>query len=501
MQCNRKGKTMNNGHRPGKIKHRYAPLGEQGVKKVHESTLHVLEEVGFEVHNDEAFDLFSKAACAVDSERRVVKLRPETVMELVSAAPREVTLCGRSEKHDLELGRGNVYFGTGGTALNVMDYGSKEHRRATLQDLIEIIRICDHLSNIDLMLLPTYPAELPIDVVDVNRFFAGFMHTTKHIMGGIYTAQGMRDVIAMAETIAGSREALRRRPFLSMIACGISPLRIDEKYSSFMIDIARERIPVAVPAEPLCGATSPISLGGNLVMQNCDGLINVMLTQLASPGAPVIYGCVASATNLRDLTYLGGPVESGLVNAAAAEMAQYYGIPSYTTAGISDSKTLDAQCGYESAINNLLVGLAGSDFIHDAAGLMEFAMTVSKEKLVIDNEIVGMAKRAIEGVSLDSERLGLDEIKRAGPGGNFTASRHTRKFMHREHYRPQLSDREKRSVWREDGAQSASERAHEVVERLLAESVKCYVDLADREDVLERFPVEERAYEAEVLYV
>ena len=70
------------------------------------------------------------------------------------------------------------------------------------------------------------------------------------------------------------------------------------------------------------------------------------------------------------MRYLGAPVESGLINAAAAQLTQYYGLPYYAMGGISDSKILDAQCGYEAAATNMLVGLSGADFIHDAAGLM-----------------------------------------------------------------------------------------------------------------------------------
>ena len=54
--------------------------------------------------------------------------------------------------------------------------------------------------------------------------------------------------------------------------------------------------------------------------------------------------------------------------AAGAQMAQFYKLPYYATGGMTDSKTLDAQSGYESAISGLLCALAGSNFIHDFAG-------------------------------------------------------------------------------------------------------------------------------------
>ena len=89
-------------------------------------------------------------------------------------------------------------------------------------------------------------------------------------------------------------------------------------------------------------------------------------------------------------------------------------LPIYTTAGMSDSKINDSQAGYESALTSLLVALAGGGFIHDAAGFLEFCMTASYDKLVIDNEILGMVLRAVEGIRVDDETLAFDEIAKAG---------------------------------------------------------------------------------------
>jgi len=460
--------------------HQYRPLKQSDIEAIHRASMEVLSEVGFEVHQPEAFTYFKEVADFVDEEKKIIKVKEKTVNELLSSAPTTVTLYGRGEEHDCTLGSGEVYFGTGGTALNILDYGQKESRPATLQDLENVIRVVDKMENIDICLLPTYPSDIDIDEVDISRFKAGLTYTDKHIMGGVYTSKGIEEVIRLAEEVAGSPEALRERPFISFITCGISPLRLDHKYGTFMIQIAKEGLPLAVPAEPLCGGTAPMSLAGTLVIQNCDALINVMLTQLVNPGTPVIYGCVASSMDMRTMRYLGAPVESGLINAATAQLTQYYGIPYYATAGISDSKTLDAQCGYESAITNLLVGLAGADFIHDAAGLMEFALTVSLEKLVIDNEIIGMVKQAIKGINVSEETLCLDEIKEAGPGGNFVTSRSTRKFMRSEHYQPVLSDRQQRSLWIAKGHPTVDQKAHEIVADILKEEPREYFSFKEK---------------------
>jgi len=149
-------------------------------------------------------------------------------------------------------------------------------------------------------------------------------------------------------------------------------------------------------------------------------------------------------------------------------MAQYYRLPFYATGGMTDSKVLDSQSGYESAITGLLCALAGANFIHDAAGLMEFAMTVSYEKYVIDNDILGMVMRAVEGVKVNEETLAFDLIKEVGPGGNFVTAKHTRRFMRDEHYQPLVTNRDSRSDWEATGGKHTWETAAEKVKEILA---------------------------------
>jgi len=443
-------------------------LTEDSVLKIHQTAMQVIEQVGFEVQSEMALELFERAGAKVDREKNLVRLNEDKVKELIEAAPSEIRLCGQDEAHDIVLGGRRVYAGTGGTALYVYDPAVNQKRQASLEDLRCIARLVDKLDNVHFFLLPTYPNELPLEQVDVNRFFAGLDNTAKHVMGGVYTLDGAEQVMRMAQTIAGSAQNLRQRPLISMIACIISPLRIDKTYGDMLVTIARSGVPVACPAEPLCGATSPVTLAGTLVVQTVDTLSGVMLTQIANPGTPVLFGSVATNTDLRNLNYLAGSIEMGLLNAAGAQMAQFYQLPFYATGGMTDSKSLDAQSGYESALTNLLCALSGANFIHDAAGLMEFAMTVAYEKYVIDNEILGMVMRAVEGIEVDDDTLAFDLIKQAGPGGNFVAARHTRHFMRSEHYRPSLSDRNSREEWLSKGGKETWERASEIVKGLLA---------------------------------
>ena len=449
----------------------YQPLDPEAILKITETALKTIEEVGCEVNSVTALDILENAGGTIDRDQRRVRFECEKSRQLINLAPSEIVLCGRDKKNDIHLGGKRVYAGTGGTALYIFVPETKEKRLASLDDLASIARLADKLDNIHLFLLPTYPNELDIEQVDVSRFYAGLNNTAKHVMGGIFTLEGLQRVIRMAEIAAGSPEALRERPIISIISCTISPFVIDGDYGDLVIATARNGIPLVCPSEPLCGATSPVTLAGNLVVQTVDSLMAIILAQAVNPGTPVIFGSVATNTDLRDLKYIAGSVEMGLLNAAGAQIARHFELPYYATGGMTDSKMLDAQSGYESAITNLMCALAGANFIHDAAGLMEFAMTACYEKYVIDNEILGMVMRAVEGINVNEETLAYDVIKEIGPGGNFITARHTRRFMRKEHYTPQLSDRNSREDWEALDSQSTWEKASEKVKKILREPV------------------------------
>jgi len=468
----------------------YKPLTDEDIQNIHSTSLKVLAEVGVEVNFKEARELFRSAGAEVDEASRIVKVHQDKVKELIETAPSVVRLCGRDENGELDcdIGGDAVYMGTGGTALNVQDPGAADSRRSELSDVMNMARLVEALDNIHFYMLNVYPNELAVEEVDVNRFGAALTWTRKHVMGGVYTLEGVRNVIKMAEFIAGSAQELREQPFISMVTCPISPFKLDKRYAELTMEAARNSIPVVVPSEPLCGATAPITLAGNLVVQNVDSLAGVMLTQLAHPGSPTLYGCISSITDLRDMKYLSGAVEMGLMNAASAQMAQFYKLPLYSTAGMSDSKVNDAQAGYESAITGLMVALAGGNLIHDAAGFLEFCMTASYDKLVIDNEIIGMVMRAVEGIEVNDETLAFDVLKEVGPGGHFISNRHTRRHMRSEQYIPRLSDRENRDQWNMSSSKDTDARAADKAREVLDGVAEPVLSLEIREKIKNEIP-------------
>ncbi len=446
---------MINSARGGKLKY----LSDADIKAIHEMCVRLMADPGVKVPNAAALSLFKDKGAEVDETSQIVRISRGMLEEAVKNAPSQVKLCGRLEENDLTLEDAVTYLGTGGTVLNCLDLETGEKRETTREDVYNFARFTDALENISFFVINVYPNELPLEEVDINRFFHAMRGTSKHVMGGIYTLEGMRSVVKMAEEIAGGAKQLRERPFISFITCVMSPLLLDNKYTDFLMEAAQLGIPVSIPAEPLAGATGPITLAGTVATNTIETLAGIILAQLVNPGTPVLFGSVATSMDMKTGSYLAGSIESGMINAGLAQMAQFYELPFYATAGMSDSKLPDCQAGYEKASTAMVAALSGANYIHDAAGLLEFCSTASYEQMVIDNDIIGICLRATRGIEVSEETLAEEVIRNVGPGGNFIAEAHTINHFRTEFYYPSVADRQSRKKWEKDGSLDARARA------------------------------------------
>lgn len=465
----------------------YRPLSPDDVGKVAEDSFRILEEGGIQVFSSTARDAFRKAGAEVDDSRCLVKLPRSLVEDAIDSNPSSVTLHARNDKFDCVLEGSRVHYGTGGTAIYVLDPDTGERRPSTLYDVALNAKCVEVLDNIHLFTINVFPNELKDrDTIDVNRFFHALDNTTKHVMGGIYSLQGCRRAVAMAEQIAGGAEALKARPFVSFITLIISPFKIDDHYGEMTCFLADKGLPVVVPTEPICGTTSPITLAGNVLTHTAETLAGIALVQCVNKGTPGIAGSVGSITNLNTMDHVGGAVERAMVNAAASQMAQHFGVPFYSTAGTTDAKQVNVQAAFESAMSSLLVAMSGANYIHDIAGLMETDLTVSYEKLVLDNEILGMCQRVLRGIEVNDDTLATELMIEKGPGQDFLAEEHTIRYMREEFFMPELANRHKRET---PGAeQSALDKAVARVAEIRAAETPSALRPELRRQLLRDFP-------------
>jgi trimethylamine--corrinoid protein Co-methyltransferase len=464
----------------------YKPLTETDIRKVADAALLVLEKSGLAVYSPTALAAFRAAGAEVSAEG-IVRLPRALVEDAVASNPSSITLYSGDGRTDAVLEGNRVYYGTGGTAIYVLDPDTGERRRSTTEDVVLNARLVDVLEHVHVFTINVFPHDITEkDDIDVNRFFHSLDNTTKHVMGGLYSMAGCRKVVRMAEMVAGGAQALRRKPFVSFITLIISPFKVDRDYGEITCYLAREGLPVVVPTEPMCGSTAPITLAGSVLVHTAETLAGITLVQCVLRGAPGICGSVGSVPDLATMRNLGGPIERAMINAAVAQMAQHFRLPLYSTGGTSDAKTVDVQAAYESAMSDLLVAMSGANYIHDAAGLTEFDLTVAYEKLVVDNEILGMCQRVLRGIEVNDETLATDLLIQKGPGQDFLAEEHTVTHMRGEFFAPRLANRERREAMKP--ASDALSRAKAFVRQVREQAPQSRLPGEVRAQILKAFP-------------
>ncbi len=463
----------------------FRPLSEVDVERVHAASLEVLRRTGIEVLESEAREIFRAAGAEIDSGADRVFISQTMVEDAVASACRQFVLAGRNSKHDMRIGDDRVYMGTGGAAVKVLDLDGRV-RESRLEDIAQIGRVVDALDNIHFYLRPVVARDVPKEIVDVNKTYAAVSNTTKHVMTSAYSVKSAREVIEMVSMIAGGKAAYEARPIVSFTSCWtVSPLRYAPETVEVLIELVRQNVPVATSSAPQSGATSPASLAGTLVQINAEELSGLVLCNLIRPGARVLMGYVPSVADLRTGNFVGGAAEFALMNAAAAQMAHFYGVPIYNSCSISDSKLPDAQAGYEKGITAAAAALAGSNYIHHSAGFLESMLTVAYEQYVIDDDINGSVMRMVRGIDVDEDSLSVELIDRVCRGeGHYLGTEQSMDLMETGFYYPHTADRSSRRDWERSGGlemrERARQRAREILRTHLPERLDPNVDDAIR---------------------
>jgi len=439
-------------------------LSEEEIGAIHNASLQVLENTGIKVTSKKALDILKEAGARVDYEKNLAAIPRNLVEEALRRAPKTIKFCARNPKYDVLLDKKGTYFMTGGMDLPyVTDLETGERRTSTIEDVARWARIADYLDNVHFVYVTLAAADVPPKMRCLTQFVTTLSNTEKHVEYEAHSAREAQYMVEIAAAIVGSKEELRKRPIISAMQMPISPLMFEEGSIEASIEFARAGIPVAYIDEPLAMETSPATLAGTLVTTNAENLAGLVISEFASPEAPVLYATTACTADPSS----GAIVESSeanLLNLASAQIAHYYGLPFATSVHGSQSKTLDAQAGYEmsAGVNqslnaNIIMGL----------GVLDSGGFGSLEKLVVDNEIADGALRFARGLEVNDDTLAVDIIHKVGPGGIFLGEKHTLK-----HYKelgvPKLSDRSTFATWEKKGSKPIDEVAKEKVKEILS---------------------------------
>ena len=408
-------------------------LTRHDVERIHEHSLDLLERVGVVYNTPRALKILEGQGCRVDHDRTWASLPRELVEWALQQAPRVVRLCARDPARDVVLDGRRPHHTTDSQGTQAIDPETGERRASTAEDLRRGLLLADALDMVEIVNVMVAATDVPAHLRTLRHFALAFTQTSKHVRTGVLHAGQVPFIVEMARAATGGLSD-SFRPIFSAVDCTISPLMHDGPMTEACVELARLRVPIMVYPMPLAGGTSPVTLGGTILLHNVEFLSGLALYQAVNPGTPVIYGTGASQLDMHTGRYGGGADGHGLC-LALCEVARFYNLPVNLFGLSTSSHELDAQYGYEATAAALLATLAGADEIY-SVGLLGDAQVLSLDKMVLDNHLARQLEIMVRPALVDEEHLQADLIARVGIGGQYLTQRETRAFTRREYVSP-----------------------------------------------------------------
>ena len=398
----------------------YERMTNEQVRQIHQASMQILNDPGVMSFNREATEILGSSGAEVtsvsagDNPCWLVKMPEELVLRALDSAPKTVKLGARNKDNSLIMkGEEPRVFFVSGSETNIwldvdfQTYVKKSdpnietlvpefhRRRGTVSDLCYAAHLCEHLETLDAFIRPVNIQDKDItgDNKDVNKFFASLNNTTKHVMAGLTSLEQLDNVVNMAKLIVGGEEEIKANPIISFITCLVkSPLQSVDDTTQTVIEICKKGLPLVVSSSPQAGTTAPIKEDGIIAQINAEVLAGITLSQLVNKGTPVLYGSVPVRARLDNLSDSYGAPETSQYNIDCVQMARFYRLPCYSTAGVCDTKIPGRQSAIERLFSDILVTLSGPQYLHCAFGLLDGNSTFCPLQAVLDDAHFQMVK-------------------------------------------------------------------------------------------------------------
>jgi trimethylamine--corrinoid protein Co-methyltransferase len=458
---------------------RFRILGDDEQRRIHDATMRVMKETGCEVRHERALAILKRAGASVDGA--CVRIGEELVEEALRRAPKEIVLGDRNGDVAMTLSGDRVHFGMGSDCLYVLD--GETRRRAVLDDVRRFARLGGALDEMDFVMSMACPADVPDARLYLEQFAAMLLETAKPIVFTVIDPDDLDPILRMSAAAQGGIEAHRRAPHLLLYAEPVSPLVHPRTSVEKLLFCGEHGVPVTYSPGSMGGGTIPITGAGAVVQSAAEVLGGLVLAQFAHPGAPFVFGGAIGPMDMRTMVNVLCAPFGATWGAALVEMGKRYGLPTWSTAGCSDSKLVDGQAAIDASLMILSAALNGANLVHDV-GYVESAMTGSPEMLTIAAEVIAIVARMVEGLDTSDESLAVEAIIRVGPGGHFLVDEHTLRHFRREQFVPRLLDYQAFSAWQAAGAATLLDRARGRVRDLLDGYRQAPLDEARRAEVV-----------------
>lgn len=427
----------------------------------------VLCKLGIEIHNPGVLTMLADHGAQVDVNTCYARLTQQIIDKALALVPRDFKLFDvlGNQTHDFQ--GDNVYFTPGSTSLNILDSETGEMRRPTTADYVRYVKLTSGLEHIASQSTALIPADVQESISDSYRLYLSLIYGEKPVVTGAFTIESFEVMKDMQLVVRGTESELRSKPLTIFSCCPTAPLKWTEVTSQNLVDCARWSIPVELISMPLSGFMAPVTLVGSLIQQAAENLSGVVISQLVSPGAPMLWGGSPAIFDIRFETTPMGAIETMMLDCANSEIGKHLGMPTQSYIAFSDAKQLDAQAGLESAMGATLAALSGINSI-SGPGMLDFESCQSLEKLVVDNEICGMTYRLLRGIEPHEDFPSIPLFEELRRKKQLLIAPHTRRYLREEITFPgAVIDRANRERWHDEGALTLRERAAQEVDRIV----------------------------------
>ena len=450
-------------------------LDDQLITRILDEARELLRTLGVTIHNEEVLSLLGDHGAEVDLPAENAKITGEMIDKALKTSPSSFRLYDVLGNQTHDFSGDNVHYTPGSAAINVLDQSTGEARRPVTADYIRYAKLVGGLKHIAAQSTAFVTDDVAEPISDSYRLFLSLLFCEKPVVTGAFTKDF--DIISDLQLIVrGSAAELKQKPLTVISVCPTAPLKWTAAASQNLLDCARHSIPVEYISMPLSGFMAPVTVVGSLIQHTAETLSGIVISQLANPGTPMLYGGAPGIFDMRFETTPMGAVETMMIDCGYVEIGKTLNIPTQTYTAMSDAKLLDTQAGLETSMGATLGALTGANSI-SGPGILDFINTLSLEKLVVDNEICGMTFRLLEGIQPREDFPALPLFQEFQRDKHLIIADHTRKHLRNEiHFPGRTIDRANRARWQEKGALTIGEQASKEVERLILEAEPTRLD-------------------------
>ncbi|MEM7430743.1 MAG: trimethylamine methyltransferase family protein [Pseudomonadota bacterium] len=444
-------------------------LSDDQVDTIIATSKELLATQGMRFLDDDARQRLARAGADVDDAAKTVRFDPAMVAEYIDHAPPTFELRARNPEHDLTFGENHIVFSSVGGPAFVSDLDNGR-RPGTYDDMCDFFRVAQSLNIIHQEGGSPFEAmDLPAETRHLDLYLAQARYLDKNCQAYALGRERTVDAIEMAcITLGCDRETLAKRPAILAIINTNSPMLFDVPMAEAVVELAEAHQVACITPFTLAGSMSPATLAGTLMQQTAEVLAVATLSQVVSPGCPIMYGSFASNVDMQSGAPALGTPEYTKAAQASGQIARRLGLP-FRSSNTTVSNCVDAQSAFESEMSLWGSVMGHANLVNHAAGWLEGGLTASFEKLIVDAEMLQMIAEYLRPIEVNDDEMALDAIAEVGPGGHHFGTGHTLERYESAFYQPILSVRQNFEAWNEAGRIDTAARANSIWKQLLAE--------------------------------